>query len=108
MTDPTPPAADDGRESAPGRWATPGQVTIRCRANGPYVIELPEEPRSTGEPNTLSVRVIDHEGGEFSLPTGKRAVALCRCGQSGSRPWCDGSHRAAGFRAEDQAGGGRD
>lgn len=99
-------AAGDGRESVPGRWAKPGQVTIRCRANGPYVIELPEEPATMEAPTTPSVRVIDHEGGEFTLPAGKRAVALCRCGQSGSRPWCDGSHRATDFRAEDRAGGG--
>lgn len=106
MNGANPPSAGDGREPAHGGWAKPGQVTIRCRANGPYVIELPEEPSNTGEPTRLVVRVIDHDGGEFTLPTGKRAVALCRCGQSGSRPWCDGSHRAAGFQAEDRAGGG--
>ncbi len=106
MSDPDAAAAGDGRESVPGRWAKPGLVTIRCRANGPYVIEVPDEPSMTGEPATPSIRVIDHEGGEFPLPTGKRAVALCRCGQSGRRPWCDGSHRAAGFQAEDRAGGG--
>lgn len=87
----------------PSRWARPGQVTIRCRADGPLVIEV---PAAEGEPQP-SFRVIDHEGGEFLLPTGKRAVALCRCGQSAQKPFCDGSHRHSGFRAAERAGDGR-
>ena len=27
-------------------------------------------------------------------------VALCRCGQSATKPFCDGAHRDAGFEAE--------
>ncbi|MFM1903376.1 MAG: hypothetical protein RLZZ440_1276 [Planctomycetota bacterium] len=100
--EPLPPAGDRSA-SSPGRWARPGLVTIRCRENGPYVIELPEEPAAAGATASPGIRVIDHEGAEFPLPTGKRAVALCRCGRSASRPFCDGSHKEAGFSAAERA-----
>ncbi|MCZ0709199.1 CDGSH iron-sulfur domain-containing protein [Microbacterium paraoxydans] len=31
----------------------------------------------------------------------RRTVALCRCGLSALKPFCDGTHKAAGFRTED-------
>jgi CDGSH-type Zn-finger protein len=77
----------------------PPVVTIRCRADGPLVIEVP----AAGDAPGVVVRVTDHRGREFPLPTHKRAVALCRCGQSRSRPFCDGSHRETGFTAADPA-----
>jgi CDGSH-type Zn-finger protein len=30
----------------------------------------------------------------------RRTVALCRCGLSAIKPFCDGTHKAAGFRTE--------
>ncbi|MFM7135558.1 MAG: CDGSH iron-sulfur domain-containing protein [Planctomycetota bacterium] len=93
-TDQPPTGASGG-----SKWAKDGCLTLRCRADGPLVVELP-----AGGPAPC-FRVIDHEGGEFPLPAGKRAVALCRCGQSAQRPFCDGSHRAAGFRASELATG---
>ena len=86
-------------ESVGSKWAKAGCVTLRCREDGPLVVELPEA--ATGV--TPGFRVIDHQGGEFALPAGKRAVALCRCGQSARRPFCDGTHRAAGFRSDELA-----
>jgi CDGSH-type Zn-finger protein len=65
-------------------------IVIRCRENGPLVVQG-------------AVKVIDHQGNEFSAPPGKEFVALCRCGQSKNRPFCDGSHRTCGFQAAELA-----
>ncbi len=65
-------------------------LVIRCRENGPLV--LPP-----------SVKIVDHEGKEFPLPTGKELIALCRCGQSKNKPFCDGAHRECGFQAGERA-----
>ena len=32
------------------------------------------------------------------VPRERGTVALCRCGLSAIKPYCDGSHKAAGFR----------
>ena len=65
------------------------EVTIKARSNGPYKVEGP-------------VRIVDAEGIEFVLPEGS-AIALCRCGHSRTKPFCDKSHRRVGFAAEDTA-----
>lgn len=94
-------------------------LTIRCRFNGPFVVEIlpdasqPSPGDHSGEMGTSetagsspvgpSFQVIDHEGRAFVLPAHKRAVALCRCGQSRTRPFCDGSHKEAGFEARETA-----
>jgi len=90
------PAAGGGRPAPP-----PDSLTIRCREHGPLVVEMP----SAGRFRDLLLRVTDHLGREFPLPQGKRAVALCRCGQTRSRPFCDGSHKDCGFSASDTAPG---
>jgi CDGSH-type Zn-finger protein len=46
---------------------------------------------------------MDHNGNVFALPVGKGNVALCRCGESKVKPFCDGSHRLCGFRAGEVA-----
>lgn len=89
MTAPPPPP----QENIP-------EVTIRCREHGPLVVELPLD--QFGRP-LAGLRVNDHQGQSFPLPTDKRAVALCRCGISATRPFCDGSHRQAQFQAAEQA-----
>lgn len=40
------------------------------------------------------------EDGEPIEPT-RRTVALCRCGLSAIKPYCDGTHKLAGFRTDD-------
>lgn len=75
-------------------------VTIRCREHGPLVVELPE---GSGGGPAVALRVTDHLGQPFPVPAHKRAVALCRCGQTKNRPFCDGSHKGCGFSASDVA-----
>ncbi len=62
-------------------------MTIKARVNGPYKVEGP-------------VRVIDADGRDFVLPEGS-AIALCRCGHSRAKPFCDKSHQRVGFVADD-------
>jgi CDGSH-type Zn-finger protein len=58
-------------------------VKITVRPNGPLRVE--------GE-----IQLTDAEGRAWDL-TGKPGISLCRCGASANRPFCDGSHRTAGF-----------
>src|SRR3954469_14238383 len=58
-------------------------VEIKVRDNGPYKVTGP-------------VRLIDADGGGFDSGT-DRPIALCRCGQSATKPFCDASHKEAGF-----------
>jgi uncharacterized Fe-S cluster protein YjdI len=56
------------------------------------------EPRPNG-PLLLrgDIEVIDSAGNVLRRAT---RAALCRCGQSSNKPYCDLSHRAAGFKTE--------
>ncbi|MEP6893158.1 MAG: CDGSH iron-sulfur domain-containing protein [Gaiellaceae bacterium] len=64
-------------------------VTIVVRENGPYKVIGP-------------ITIRDFEDREFVLPEGS-AVALCRCGHSENKPFCDGTHKRVGFAAADPA-----
>ena len=66
------------------------QVMIKVRDHGPYLIEGP-------------FTVVDAAGNAFTIPAGKPAIALCRCGQSKNKPFCDGSHRDCAFMAAERA-----
>ena len=68
----------------------PEPVTITPYPDGPYLVRGP-------------VRLLDSDGVE--IPVRRRVVALCRCGRSRIRPFCDGTHKLIGFRAE---GGSRE
>lgn len=43
--------------------------------------------------------IHDPQGGEFGL-AGRTVISLCRCGHSQNKPFCDGSHRQAGFDSQ--------
>ena len=51
-------------------------------------------------------RLQDQDGEEIEV--GRRTVALCRCGKSRTRPFCDGSHHVVRFRAPSGAEDGRE
>jgi CDGSH-type Zn-finger protein len=71
--------------------SAPALVEIKVRDHGPYKVTGP-------------VRLIDAEGREFELPGGE-SIALCRCGSSRTKPFCDRSHRDTGFSSCERAGG---
>lgn len=66
----------------PSEAAADGPVVIRASRDGALYVN--------GE-----VRVVTDDDREVS--SGPR-LALCRCGASRNQPFCDGSHRTAGFR----------
>jgi CDGSH-type Zn-finger protein/truncated hemoglobin YjbI len=57
---------------------------IQCESNGPYLVTNVE-------------RITDWLG--QPIPT-RPQMALCRCGQSASKPFCDGTHAEVGFTDE--------
>jgi CDGSH-type Zn-finger protein len=60
------------------------RVTMRIKPNGSI--------RVTG-----TVDFVDADG---NVVESKTDFSLCRCGHSKEKPYCDGSHREAGFTAE--------
>lgn len=46
--------------------------------------------------------IFDQDGNAFGL-AGRTKVALCRCGQSKNKPFCDATHRECGFQSEVKA-----
>lgn len=67
-------------------------VKIQAKKNGPYLVEAPEG----------AVQLVDADGHEYNL-TGKTVFALCRCGASVNKPFCDGAHSRIGFQAAEAA-----
>lgn len=42
--------------------------------------------------------LVDAAGNQFDLG-GRSSIALCRCGQSENKPFCDGSHKKIEFQS---------
>jgi 3-phenylpropionate/trans-cinnamate dioxygenase ferredoxin subunit len=66
-------------------------VTIKVRENGPYRVDGDEH----------EVKLVDWNGHEYQIT--KRPFALCRCGGSTTKPFCDGTHSKIGFKAAEAA-----
>ncbi len=57
---------------------------ITIQTNGPLRIEG-------------GIPLYDHEGSQIETPPGGRPYALCRCGFSSRKPFCDGTHNTSDF-----------
>lgn len=65
------------------------EVLIKVRENGPLLVTGP-------------VTVVDHLGNKFDTSAGAN-IALCRCGTSLKKPFCDGTHKTSGFVGNETA-----
>lgn len=66
------------------------EIVIRMRPNGPLVVEGP-------------IQLVDSEGGAFPINPDKPSIALCRCGASARKPFCDGAHKTCDFVSDEKA-----
>lgn len=64
-------------------------VKITVKQNGPYLVEGDD------------VQLVDWNGNEYQVT--RRPFALCRCGGSTAKPFCDGTHSRVGFQAAEAA-----
>ena len=64
------------------------RATITPYRNGPYLLR--------GD-----FTILDQDGNE--IETTRETVALCRCGRSQRKPFCDGTHKVIGFAADSEA-----
>lgn len=64
------------------------EVTIKVRHNGPYLVRGP-------------VRLFDADGNDYVVEGDD--IALCRCGGSTKKPFCDGTHSKIAFQAAERA-----
>jgi CDGSH-type Zn-finger protein len=64
------------------------EIKITTLDDGPYLVKGP-------------MKILDAEGNEFRVE--RKTVALCRCGGSTTKPFCDGTHSKIGFRAAQRA-----
>ncbi len=62
-------------------------VTIDIIKNGPFIVNG-------------TVELKDANGNAYPA---KQRIALCRCGASTTKPFCDGMHSKVGFQAAETA-----
>jgi CDGSH-type Zn-finger protein len=80
---------------------TPAPATVTIAENGPYLVSgsLPLSTEVIGT-NRVGDSVKWKPGAKFPA---KASYALCRCGHSAGKPFCDGSHSKAGFDGTETA-----
>ena len=100
-----------GGRSGQGRDVSrsPFAETEPPEGQDPVVEEALHEPVAPGAAATVTpyrdgplivrgdFRLVDQDGNE--IDPGRRTIALCRCGKSGIKPFCDGAHKRSGFSA---------
>jgi CDGSH-type Zn-finger protein len=69
------------------KGGTVNDVTITSTDDGPYLVQG-------------RVAMLDAKGNRYEVG---ETTALCRCGQSGTKPFCDGSHERTSFAAVNRA-----
>ena len=62
-------------------------IVIHIKNNGPYRI-------SVEDASLVEIRDAD---GTILTPTPGKPIALCRCGGSSTKPFCDATHKTNGF-----------
>jgi len=60
------------------------ETTIQTAKNGPLLVKGP-------------LQLLDPEG--KAIQVSGETFALCRCGHSAKKPFCDGSHKKVGFQS---------
>jgi CDGSH-type Zn-finger protein len=63
-------------------------IMVTPTDNGPYLVKG-------------GATLLDAEGNAYEVG---ETIALCRCGQSDTKPFCDGTHERTSFAATDRAG----
>ena len=59
-------------------------ASITPTDNGPYMVQGP-------------VGILDADGTSYEIS--EQTIFLCRCGGSGTKPFCDGTHETLNFQA---------
>jgi CDGSH-type Zn-finger protein len=69
-------------------------ITITIKQNGPYVISAEDAVQT----------IIVDAAGQVVVPLKPgKGIALCRCGGSVTKPFCDGTHSRIGFKGAEEA-----